>query len=68
METSEGIIAWLLFNLADLAALAVELIIIAAIVKSCKYLAAIAKDLHDLYLIVKRQDWEYRHQQDDGQG
>ena len=62
METSEGIIAWLLFNLADLAALAVELVIIAAIVKSCKYLAAIAKDLHDLYLLLKRQDWEYRQQ------
>ena len=66
MDTAQSIIAWLLFNLADLAALAVELIIIAAIVKSCKYLAAIAKDLHDLYLLLKRQDWEYR-QQADGQ-
>lgn len=67
MDTAQSIIAWLICNLADLASLAVELIIIAAIVKSCKYLAAIAKDLHDLYLIIKRQDWEYR-QQADNQG
>lgn len=60
METSDGIITWLIVNLANLLELAVEIIIISAILKSAKYLASIYKEVAEMNRLLKRQDYDYR--------